>query len=189
MFRASLAITATVDSGSLARVDYPSRTIVVTVLAVAIVGVAALYMGGLGPFAPAEGDYERTTVTVLDDDGDELATVDVRVADTHPKRVVGLSNTESLSNDEGMLFVHDSAGNYGYVMRDMAFPIDIIFIAPNGTITTIHHAPVEPNASGSELTQYRGYGRYVLEVPYGYTNETGIETGHTVRIEGRWGPE
>jgi uncharacterized membrane protein (UPF0127 family) len=188
MFRASLAVTATVDSGSLARVDYSPRTIVLTGVAIAILAVAALYVGGLGPFAPADGDYERTTVTVLDN-GDELATVDVRVADTFQKRYVGLSNTESLDNDEGMLFVHDSAGNHSYVMRDMAFPIDIVFIAPDGTITTIHHAPVEPNASGSELTRYRGYGQYVLEVPYGYTNETGIETGDTVRIEGRWGPE
>jgi uncharacterized membrane protein (UPF0127 family) len=177
-----------VNLRSFARFDRSLRRIAVVVV-VAILVVAGLFLAGVGPFAsPEQGDYERTTVTVVDDGG-ELATVEVRVADTFQKRYLGLSDTDSLDRGEGMLFVHDSAGQYSYVMRDMDFPLDIVFIAPNGTITTIHHAPLEPDTSEDDLTPYRGYGKYVLEVPYGYTNETGIETGHHVRIEGRWGPE
>jgi hypothetical protein len=67
-------------------------------------------------------------------------------------------------------------------MRDMDFPLDILFVAENGTVTRIHHAELEPNASEGGLTRYRGVGKYVLEVPYGYTNETGVEEGDTVRI-------
>lgn len=161
----------------------------VVVGTVAILVVAGLFVAGLGPFAPpAEDEYERTTVTVLAN-SNELATVDVRVADTFQKRYVGLSSTESLDRGEGMLFVHDSAGQHGYVMRDMDFPLDIIFIAPNGTITTIHHAPLDPDTTEDDLTPYRGSGKYILEVPYGYTNETGVETGNRIRIHGRWGPE
>jgi hypothetical protein len=130
-------------------------------------------------------EYDRTTVTVSDANGTTLATVDVRVADTFEKRYTGLSNTDSLADGDGMLFVHGNAGTHSYVMRDMAFSLDILFIAPNGTITTIHHAERPPaDTPNSELTEYRGYGQYVLEVPYGYTNRTGIDEGDTVEIAG-----
>lgn len=157
----------------------PSRTTLAlaVVLVLAVGGVGAYDLGYL-----AGGDYERTTVTVVDADGgcDTLATVDVRIADTFEKRYTGLSDTESLGSDEGMLFVHDDEGERAYVMRDMAFPIDIVFIDANGTITAIHHAPLEEQ--DGDLTRYRGTGKYVLEVPYDYTTEHGIEVGDTVEI-------
>jgi hypothetical protein len=161
------------------------------VLAGTVVVAAALVfvsMGGVG-LLPT-GDYERTTVTVVDDDdGATLATVEVRVADTYRKRYTGLSDTDSLGPDEGMLFVHEEAGAHAYVMREMAFPLDIVFVATDGTVTRVHHAPLPPEGTPeSELTRYRGRGKYVLEVPYGYTNRTGIEAGDRIRVAGGWGP-
>ena len=158
-----------------------SRTFVALVAALLLTagGVAAYDLGYL-----TTGEYERTTVTVVDDSScDTLATVDVRISDTFEKRYTGLSDTASLSSDEGMLFVHDSEGQRAYVMRDMAFPIDIVFVDANGTITTIHHAELETGANDSQLTRYEGTGKYVLEVPYDYTTEHGIEVGDQVRIE------
>ena len=156
-----------------------SRTLVAlaAVLVLTAGGVAAYDLGYL-----AGEEYERTTVTVADDTTcDALATVDVRIADTFEKRYTGLSDTEALGPDEGMLFVHDAEGQRAYVMRDMAFPIDIVFIDANGTITTIHHAPLEEQ--DGQLTRYEGTGKYVLEVPYNYTTEHGIDVGDRVRIE------
>lgn len=159
----------------------PSRRffVVVALLLVTAGGVAAYDLGYFD-----SGEYERTSVTVVDDDtGDTLATVDVRIADTFEKRYTGLSNTTSLGRDEGMLFVHDSEGERAYVMRKMDFPLDIVFVDANGTITTIHHAPLEePNSS--QLARYEGAGTYVLEVPYDYTTEHGIEVGDELRIDG-----
>jgi uncharacterized membrane protein (UPF0127 family) len=132
---------------------------------------------------PDDGEYDRATVTLVDASGERLTEVDVRIADTPEKRYVGLSATESLGPREGMLFVHDSAGQYAYVMRDMAFPLDIVFVASDGTVTTIHHAPLPPEGtSSSELTRYRGQGRYVLEFPLGTANETGLTEGDRVVI-------
>ncbi len=76
---------------------------------------------------------------------------------------------------DGLLFVHDRNAP-GYVMRDMAFPIDIVFVDSDGEITTIHHAAVD-----AERT-FRGPGRYVLELPYNYTVENGITVGDRVEI-------
>ncbi|SFL22155.1 hypothetical protein SAMN04487950_2883 [Halogranum rubrum] len=159
-----------------------SQTILAAIAAVLLLtagGVAAYDLGYL-----SEDEYERTTVTVVDDPSCEtLATVDVRVSDTFEKRYTGLSDTASLGSNEGMLFVHDSEGQRAYVMRDMAFPIDIVFADANGTITAIHHATLEPNASEGQLTRYEGTGKYVLEVPYEYTSDHGIEVGDEIRIE------
>ena len=141
----------------------------------AVVGTIGLTTGAF------TGDYERTTLTVVDNDTDaELAAVDARIADTTAKRYTGLSATDSLGENEGMLFVHDSDGRRGYVMREMAFPIDIVFIDANGTITTIHHAAVDADQT------FHGEGRYVLEVPHRYTTDNDITVGDRVEIPARY---
>ena len=146
------------------------------------------------------GEYDRGTVTVTDSDNTTpctsppnrtavaacdgsrtLGTVDVRISDTFEQRQTGLSDTESLGPDEGMLFVHDSEDTHTYVMREMDFDIDIIFIASNGTITTIHHASAPPDGE-SYSERYPGRGKYVLEVNRGWTNRTGVGVGDTVEL-------
>ena len=148
-----------------------------SLLAVLLVLVA---VAGAGAYVVLD-DTERTTVTFVDGENDtELATVSVNVSDTWDERYTGLSDHESLGADEGMLFVHPREATHGYVMRDMAFPIDMVFVAENGTITTIHHAEVPPE--GEESPTYEGYGKYVVEIPYEYTTEHGIEVGDRVVI-------
>jgi uncharacterized membrane protein (UPF0127 family) len=134
------------------------------------------------PVSTPGSDYETTTVDLVDENGTRLATVDVWIADSWPKRYTGLSDTSALRDGQGMLFVHDSEGTHGYVMRDMDFPLDMVFVAADGTITTIHHAPL-PAGDGGGLRTYEGRAKYVLEVPMGYTNETGVEVGDRVVIE------
>jgi len=131
------------------------------------------------------GEYERTNVTAVDANGTELATADVRIADSHAKRYVRLSNTESLGPDEGMLFVHDDEDERAFVMREMVFPLDIVFVGANGTVTTIHHASLPADGTGEgDLERYRGTGKYVLEVNRGWTNRTGFDEGDRLRIPG-----
>ncbi|QCC48528.1 DUF192 domain-containing protein [Halobellus limi] len=160
------------------------------VLAVALLLAVGIVAVAINPGLLPTGEYERTTVDVVDaEDGEPLATVTVRVADTRSKRYTGLSDTDSLGPDEGMLFVHDEEDEYAYVMREMAFPIDIVFVDAEGRITTIHRAELpSEGTSGDDLERYRGRGRYVLEVPYNYTDDHGIEVGDRVRIDGEWGP-
>jgi len=143
-----------------------------------------LLLGFFVAFPPIQfvdpGQYDNTPVTVVDDNGTVLATVDARIADTREKRRVGLRRTDNLSDGEGMLFIHDEDGEKPYIMPpEMSFPLDIIFIAPNGTIRTIQHASVP---DGDTTLDYPGRGRYVLEVPRGYANRTGIDPGDRVVV-------
>lgn len=155
---------------------------VVALVVVAAVGLALVGYGqGLYEY-PGEDTHDRAVVTLVDEDGTELATVRVDVADTRKERIRGLSGHESLANGTGMLFVHPSESEQSYVMRDMAFPIDIVFVAADGTVTAIHEAPIPPDDADS-LRRYSGRAKYVLEVPRGYTDHVGLEPGDTVRIE------
>lgn len=151
----------------------------------ALLGIAALAALSLWMIVSSPPDsidpeaYDRTTVTAYDANGSKLATVDVRIADTREKRYVGLSNTDSLAPDEGMLFVHPEEETSAYVMRNMSFPIDIIFVSSEGEITEIHHAHVPETGDGP---RYRGTGKYVLEVNRGWANETGLDIGDTIDV-------
>ena len=167
------------------------RTLAALLLAVAVLLAGGVVAVATNPGLLPTGEYERTTVTVVDgDSGDALAAVNVRIADTTQKRYTGLSDTDSLGPNEGMLFVHDAEARQAYVMREMAFPIDIVFVDADGTITRIHHAELPPaGTSNAELTRYAGRAQYVLEVPYNYTVERGIDVGDRIEVAGRWGPE
>lgn len=49
-------------------------------------------------------------------------------ADTEQAREKGLGGRESLCSSCAMLFVFPRSGNYGFWMKDMKFPLDIIWI-------------------------------------------------------------
>ena len=124
--------------------------------------------------------YDTATVEAVDGEtGESLATVEARVADGFVKQYVGLSATDDLAADEGMLFVHDEAGEHAYVMRGMSFGLDIVFVAPNGTVTAIREAEPESRP----YTRYRGTGKFVLEVPRGWSERNGVEPGDRLVFE------
>ncbi|PSP96700.1 DUF192 domain-containing protein [Halobacteriales archaeon QS_5_70_17] len=150
--------------------------------AAALVASSGLLAALQGP--PPDSGYERTTVAVHDGNGTRLGSVEVRVADTDRKRYTGLSNTSRLPPGEGMLFVHDGPGERTYVMRGMEFGIDIVFAAPDGTITAVHSAPEPPEGADGSDYRYSGEGQYVLEVNYGWTAERGVSTGDCLVIDG-----
>jgi len=178
------------------------RAVVALVGAVVTLAVAVLvFQSGLWVSVLGTGEYDRGTVTVHEGNataGESTATdgnattvavterkasVEVRIADTFNQRYVGLSETAELGPNEGMLFVHDEEAEYAYVMRNMSFPLDIIFIDANGTITTIHHAPLPPEGTEeSELKRYEGRGKYVLEVNRGWANRTNVSVGDQVQL-------
>jgi uncharacterized membrane protein (UPF0127 family) len=134
------------------------------------------------PVAVHEG-YETTEVTVRSSDGEVLGGVTAAIADTHDLRYLGLSDTESLPEDRGMLFVYDEVRDLTYVMREMDFPIDIVYADDKGVITSIHHARAPgPDEDGNDL-QYPGRGQYVLEVNQHWTTERGVEGGDVLEFE------
>jgi hypothetical protein len=141
--------------------------------------------GAASPTAsPTPSRYDHVTVTVSDANGTVLGEVRAAVADTPEKRYTGLSDTEFLPEDGGMLFTYDSEGNHTYVMREMDFGLDIVYVGSDGTIRTIHHAPEPPEGEDGNDYRYPGRGQYVLEVNLNWTTRNGVEAGDRVEITG-----
>lgn len=166
------------------------RTLAVVALLV-VAGCAGSPLGGSEPGGGGDETTQATTQTVSEqprvtvrdrESNEQLGNVTVEIADSRDERITGLSEHESLADDEGMLFVYPDEGEHTYVMRSMDFPIDIVYVDADGRITEIHHAPTE--SDNEDLTPYPGRGKYVLEVPYNWTVERGVEEGDIVVVEG-----
>lgn len=105
--------------------------------------------------------------------------VNAEIANTNDKKREGLSKRESLSISEGMLFTYDKSAIYTFWMKDVEFPIDIIWISSNKKIVDIaQNAQPEPDKDDDELKRYRprGDAQFILEI------NAGLSSAHNLRI-------
>lgn len=120
--------------------------------------------------------YETTDITVCSS-GNERGSVLAAIAETPQRRYVGLSDADILPDDGGLLFVYEEPDDRVFVMREMDFGIDIIYVDENREITDIHHARAPAANEDGESLRYPGYGQYVLEVNYHWTTSREIDVG------------
>lgn len=125
---------------------------------------------------------KKSTVTI------NKHTIAVSLAKTEKEKQIGLSDKSSLSKDTGMLFTFDTADTYGFWMKKMKFPIDIVFINDN-KITTIFKN-VTPPPSGAtipddKLPIYTPTipSNRVLELPSGAADTYSLKVGDTVEFK------
>lgn len=105
-------------------------------------------------------------------------TIKVEIADTLTSRKQGLSGRTSLGDGRGMLFVYDTPGFYSFWMKDMSFPIDIIWIDESKQIIGITEN-VSPDTF-PETFRPSNPARSVLEVSAGWSDRNFIKTGDLV---------
>ena len=106
----------------------------------------------------------------------------VEIADSPEERRIGLSEHIFLDPDRGMLFLLDDLSRPAFWMKDMDFPIDIVWlrdgivvgIEPNLQPATVENPPSV--RSNGEINQ-------VLEVNAGFALEHGLKTGQTLDIK------
>jgi len=104
--------------------------------------------------------------------------VSVELADTEEKKSQGLSGRNSLPQNQGMLFVHESPALYSFWMKDMQFPIDIIWIDENNTVIDITKN-VSPDTFPQSF-QPLAPAQYVLEVNAGFADTNNVTIGDAV---------
>ena len=103
------------------------------------------------------------------------------VAKTSEKKMLGLSGRAKLEKNTGMLFIFQQGGYYGFWMKDMNFPIDIIWIDEN-----FHIADLTENISPQTFPQTfhpLQPSKYVLEVEAGYIKNNNVIKGEYVNLE------
>jgi hypothetical protein len=112
------------------------------------------------------------------------ATLRVQVARTEEQRERGLMSVRHLPQHTGMLFVFDQDGPVAFWMKDTLIPLDMVFLAPDGTVRKIFsRVPVVSRTlPDAEIPLEQGSAKFVIELPSGESADDGLRNG--VRVEG-----
>lgn len=102
----------------------------------------------------------------------------VTVADSQEERIQGLSGTPSIGEREGKLFVFDRSDFHGIWMKDMNFPIDILWVDEDERVVHIEES-VQPDTY-PQTFRPREPARYVIELHANAVQEHRINKGQTV---------
>ena len=103
-----------------------------------------------------------------------------QIATTDYQRKKGLSNRDKLAKEEGMIFIFEEEKFHSIWMKDMNFPIDIIWIDSEKEIVDI-----KKNASPDtypESFRPNEPAKYVLEVKAGYIKSNNLQIGDTLNF-------
>jgi uncharacterized membrane protein (UPF0127 family) len=132
---------------------------------------AAILLSGLSQLRAQPSQ----TAEIITKNGIRVIAVEIVATDEQIKK--GLSGRKELSAGSGMLFDLRGEMNVAMETKDMLFPLDMIFIRPDGRISSIAEN-VEPGSSRQIYSN--GTVRGVLEVPGGTSKIFGISVGDRV---------
>lgn len=126
------------------------------------------------------GNLAHVTAYVIFADGWR---VDVEVAATDEARARGLMFRDALREEEGMLFAFDVPRRYGFWMKNVRIPLDIIWLdARRRVVWIVEEAP--PCAADPCPTYLpRVEASYVLEVAAGFVRRHGVAAGDVLVLE------
>jgi uncharacterized protein len=93
----------------------------------------------------------------------------------------GLGGRSSLPTDYGMLFVFNRADAYGFWMKDMLVPIDILWLDAQGHVLTL--AEDVATSSYPHVFYPTAPAQYVLETAAGFSAAARIATGTQVELQ------
>lgn len=117
------------------------------------------------------------------------------VAKSEKDRQKGLSGRKSLDKNQGMIFIFDAPGRYTFWMKDMNFPLDIIYINNNKVVDLFHNLPPVKESNVSCVIQTssikkvpcytpKNSANYVLELNAGESEKNKIQEGTTIKLTG-----
>ena len=97
----------------------------------------------------------------------------IEVADDAGERSSGLMFRETMADDRGMLFVFEQTQPVGFWMKNTPMPLDLIFIAEDGTVRAVKQGMPLSEAVISPGEPVR----FVLELKAGTAEKAGIVDG------------
>jgi len=105
-------------------------------------------------------------------------TLQISIADTLEKRLIGLSKHQSLPTNHAMLFAYTKSRQRGFTMKDTAIPLSIAFINRHLLITQI----IKMQPLDKKTYQSKQAFLYALEVNQGWFEEKQIKAGDSVKF-------
>ena len=126
-------------------------------------------------FIPKENFSFGSTITAKISN----VTLELVVADTDKKRTLGLSGLEKFPPQSGgMIFIFDEPDYLSFWMKDMKFPIDIIWFDESKRIVNLEEN-LSPDTYPQVFTS-QVLAKYVLEVPANFVFKNKIKIGDQI---------
>jgi len=109
--------------------------------------------------------------------------VNVELAETPMAQSRGLMEHENLDDSAGMLFIFSTEEEHSFWMKNMSFPIDIIWIDSNFKVVDI--TKNTPACIEDPCPSYvpKKPSKYVLEVSAGFSDKYAIDVGNGLTLE------
>lgn len=106
----------------------------------------------------------------------------VAVADAIGERTQGLSGVSTLGEDEGMWFVFPIPAAHSFWMKDMRFPLDIVWVRDGRIVQISEHVPPPTSPNAISLPTYAPDmpADRVLEINAGLSSRYGFFPGQQV---------
>jgi uncharacterized membrane protein (UPF0127 family) len=162
----------------------------ITAIAIVVAAVAAIIGGTLLLFTPvtiateptneqqeiiaaganlSSSGYRQVNVTLSN------VTLVADIAETNEQRTKGLSVKDTLDENEGMLFLFKTPSKHSFWMKNMKFPIDIIWISEYHEVVHVEHS-LEPCKPHSFCPTYKPDrdALYVLETVAGFAQKYNV---------------
>jgi uncharacterized membrane protein (UPF0127 family) len=89
----------------------------------------------------------------------------------------------SLGPDEGMLFVFDAADYHAFWMKNVAMPLDIIWIDERRRVVWMVESAAPCTGQRCPLYVPDARASFVVEVPGGFVRRRGVRIGDVVEID------
>ncbi len=114
---------------------------------------------------------------------------DVEIASDFDSRRTGLGGRAEFKAGTGMLFIHPATSVYSYWMKDVPFPIDMVYIDYGGKIAALQRMKPQPRLEGEDPLKYelrlKQYSsnhpvNFALELPAGSIETLGLTLGRKV---------
>jgi uncharacterized protein len=140
-----------------------------------------LIIGGIACFGIfASRFFYSTAIVVIA--GEQF---NARVADTAQKRIKGLSGSEPLQKNEAMLFVFYEKSRETFWMKDVSYPIDIVWFTDGVVVDIAPRVPPPTSENENELRRYTGRLPVdrVIELPAGTADRLGLKIGDKIVVQ------
>lgn len=107
--------------------------------------------------------------------------VKVEIAESLEGKQKGLSGRNFMRENSGMLFVFSQPDFYSFWMKDMEFPIDIIWLDENLRIINIEKN-ITPDTFPKKFIPQRP-AKYALEVNGGWSDKNKVKDGVNIKVK------
>jgi uncharacterized membrane protein (UPF0127 family) len=136
--------------------------------------VVAFFALALGLVKSNQAVYQEKYITIAGQN------IKIELAKSDAEKEKGLSGHAELRPDEGMLFVFQKPDIYAFWMKDMNFPIDIIWLSEDMKVVYIKKDARPESYPGAFTPDQKA--KYVLEVSSGFSEKNNLKIGDSAEF-------